>query len=602
MTPSASLLAWHKTLSFCVVLLFSLSSNAWADYLPLNGAEVANNIAEIHITDDGVRVQLEIFIDDAKQFEDLIPDQWFAADVSARPSAAERLSNFSETGLSVRRGGGRALPVRITRVEQRMRVDRTTPLTGLREPITGRFFPSPPDDPRVVYVELFYDFEAAQPEVIEIAPPVDAHGAPRATIGFITFDRGVPVANFAYLSGPARLGMDWDDPWYSKFDSVNLRRHHKSGVTTYLYIEPRELRHETLIRVRDIDPWLDLNLTSGQHLSPQQQSELKAKAGSFLAGRNPVSIDGDNVVPESYRTELLTLNTTGLQVVGPEQDIGADEAFLGVILSFPWQTLPENVSVQWDMFNEVIAKVPATSTDPAGPFLSGATVEDPKIAWRNHLRTYQNPTVTPLPVGAIGQVALPILSILLVATALGAGFVATRTHGMPRLLAVGFSVVSIGGAVVGVDRMTIDVRNPLSRVPEAAQATEAFSLVLAAVNAANLEVDAPSREIALSPIVVEAAQAEVAAELDRALAVRVPGGGVARVTDVNDVRLSDIGPLESGFGFRALAEWSARAKAGHWGHTHHRAIEYRALIEIQDVDGFWSLSGITVLEAKLPDA
>ena len=126
--------------------------------------------------------------------------------------------------------------------------------------------------------------------------------------------------------------------------------------------------------------------------------------------------------------------------------------------------------------------------------------------------------------------------------------------------------------------------------------------LLANINAANVEVSAKARKTALKPLISVTSSSDVAAELDRALTLRVPGGGVARVTEVSDLSLDELVPLEKGFGFRALAEWTARASAGHWGHTHRRIVEYRALIEVLDDEGNWKLDGITVLETRLPDA
>ncbi len=597
----------RKHLVKCFLIVAGISgmlfiSSARADYLPLSGAEVANNIAEIRIENEGVYVQLEIFVGDASKFETLIPSGWFSTDVSGRPSKEERLIDFAETGLTVRREDGTALPVQIKLFEPRVRIDRTTALTGQRDPITGREFPKPPDDPRVIFTELFYDFGGRRPDVIEITPPMTAQGLPAATIGFVTFDRGVPVANFGYLSGSARLAIDWNDPWYSRFENANLRRHHQSGATTYLYVEPRELRHETLIRVRDIDPWLGLELTPGHLLSPDEQAQIKADAASLLAGRNSVMIDGKEATPAHNRSELLTLDTTGLQIVEENHRLSADQAFVGVILSFPWHDLPEKVAVQWDMFSETISQVPATSTDPAGPFLGGATPDDPEIVWRNHLLTYQNPRVDAVSVGGVRHVRVPVLSAIGLFVALVAGGLAIVRNGRVR---IGSSIVALSGLVVTAlasNVATADIRNPFVRIPETADATAAFSALLENINAANLEVTAAARENALKPIVTSRSHIDVAAELDRALAVRVPGGGVARVTEVKDVILEELSSVDDDFGFRAFASWTARASAGHWGHTHRRVVEYRALVEVIDDAGTWKLDGITVIETRIPNA
>ena len=57
----------------------------------------------------------------------------------------------------------------------------------------------------------------------------------------------------------------------------------------------------------------------------------------------------------------------------------------------------------------------------------------------------------------------------------------------------------------------------------------------------------------LAKVVPSDAIRDVKEELDRALAIRVAGGGLARVNEVQNVVLKDILPLETGKGFQALA-------------------------------------------------
>ena len=47
-----------------------------------------------------------------------------------------------------------------------------------------------------------------------------------------------------------------------------------------------------------------------------------------------------------------------------------------------------------------------------------------------------------------------------------------------------------------------------------------------------------------------------------------------------------------------MAEWTAKASAGHWGHNHQRTIRFRALVELVDDEGAWKLAGITVTDAR----
>ncbi|UCH75036.1 MAG: hypothetical protein JSU82_04095, partial [Rhodospirillales bacterium] len=202
-------------------LLIALVSAARADWINLTGAETAPNIAEITILDDRVRVALEVYIGDLAVFEALVPDDWLKANVAGRPSLAERLSRFSDETLQVVTEDGTRLRADLKLVEARLRKDRVSPFAGMVNPMTRQRVPGPPEDKRVLYAELEYSF-SGRPESLTIIPPRNAEGVAAVTIGFIAYHKAVPIIDFRYLSGPATVTLDWDDPWYTKFDNPNL--------------------------------------------------------------------------------------------------------------------------------------------------------------------------------------------------------------------------------------------------------------------------------------------------------------------------------------------------------------------------------------------
>ena len=64
-----------------------------ADWINLSGAENAPNIAEIHINEDHVRVDLEIFVNDIVTFDRLIPDSFFKVAVAKPAAMAPRMTD-----------------------------------------------------------------------------------------------------------------------------------------------------------------------------------------------------------------------------------------------------------------------------------------------------------------------------------------------------------------------------------------------------------------------------------------------------------------------------------------------------------------------------
>jgi len=265
-----------KILGLLVIIL--LVSPADADWINFSGAENAHNIAEIHINDDHVRLNLEIYLKDLETFEELIPDDMFRDAVPGRPPAIERLRIFSEKTFQIKNDKGDNLLARLAFVEPGMRKDRPSPFAGMLNPYTLQRIPGPPEDKRVLYAELVYPFRE-KPKSLAIIPPLDDRGMGRVSIGFITYHNRVPIIDFRYLSEPAKITLDWQDPWYSSFDNKALKRWQQGGVMSFLYIEPYEVRHEVLVRVKDLEAWMDLGLRGDEFIEADENEELKkAKA------------------------------------------------------------------------------------------------------------------------------------------------------------------------------------------------------------------------------------------------------------------------------------------------------------------------------------
>ncbi len=581
-------------------LLFLATSTipaARADWMNLTGAEAAPNIAEITVLDDRVRVALEVYVGDLATFEALLPNDRLKRDVASRPSLPERLRRFSAETFQIITEDGTKLEANLRLAEPRLRKERTSAFAGMINPTTRQRVPGPPEDKRVLYAELEYPF-SGRPESLTIIPPLNANGISGVSIGFIAYHKSVPIIDFRYLSGPAKVILDWDDPWYTKFDNPILKRHHKSALMSFLYVEPREVRHELLIRVRDLQEWTDLGVSDGATINSATRTQIKERARAFFVTRNPLEVDGIPAIPVSTRAEFLRISLTGLQVIEDDQPLDFSATIIGIILSYPVKHLPQHVTVKLDLFSDRVQQVPATAIDSAGPFLSIIEASDPTFEWRNFLRKYQEPRVSPVVLDDGRSIGIPALSVLLLVFALGATALALRPMVLPRPIWTAASGLSAVAAVLLLRVAVIDVANPFAGPPDEVTSTQILSGVLANLNNAYLEIDPAALRQALEIVIAAEGFTDVEEELGRALAIKVAGGGIARVDAIENMVLKDITTLEGRPGFRSLAEWTAKASAGHWGHAHRRTIRFRALVELVDDDGTWKLAGITVVDAK----
>ena len=106
-----------------------------ADWINLSGAQNAPNIAEIHINDDHVKIELEIFVNDLVTFDRLIPDEFFAGTRIKRVSLEERMQQFSNEDLQVIADNGQKLQANLKLIEPRFRKERSSSIRWKINPL-----------------------------------------------------------------------------------------------------------------------------------------------------------------------------------------------------------------------------------------------------------------------------------------------------------------------------------------------------------------------------------------------------------------------------------------------------------------------------------
>ncbi|MDJ0511916.1 MAG: hypothetical protein QNJ62_00580 [Methyloceanibacter sp.] len=553
--------------------------------LNTNGADTAPNFAEVHILDDRVRVQLEIDFPDYPAF---VPGSAEALAETSEPDPAQ-LSKATGQAFTVRDGDGRTIAPEVRVIEIR---DRTPRRVAAMAPRTGNN-PAPPErGGRVIYAELDYPL-TGQPARLTLAPPLSAQGLASVNLGFIAYHGKVPVTDYRFLSQPEAVRLDWEDPWYTAFDNPNLRRHHQSAIMSFLTIAPREVRHEIIFRLRDLDDWTDLDLAPSEKLDRAQIKVIEAAAVRHFEGLPPLLIDGKEVHPSSVTAMFLEVGAAGVTPIEDPQDLDRNSALMGVILSYPHSRLPESVDMTWELFTDAAQRIPVGVTDPAGPVPDWATPNSPKISWKNFLKTWSNPEVSAVKADATSAVTLPVLSMALFAVAL-AFLVGAVRRPSARLRWGAASALAIAGAALTLSAFTVSL--PLSGAPNREATKKISQAILTNAATAMLETEDAAFTTTLSAFVPPDELQAVGAEMRRGLSVTLPTGARALTDEIEDVTIEKIEPRDGGID--VLARWTANMSGGHWGHQHRQRIRYRGLLDLEETDGVWKLRGLTVLDAS----
>ena len=578
---------------------------ARADWINLTGAETAPNIAEIYVLDDRVKLVLEVYVGDLDVFADLLPDDWLKDGGQGRPGLDERMRRFSAEQFQFVTDTGEKLRGRLLTAEPRLRVDRQSPFAGMINPMTRRRVPDAPEDKRVLYVEIAYPF-TERPKQLTMVPPLDEQGRALVTVGFIAYHKAVPIIDFRYLGAPAVVTLDWDDPWYTKFANPNLKRHHKSALMSFLYVEPYEVRHEILTRVKDLEEWMEVGLRGDEYIEIDELDSLKQRIGEFLLTRNRVSIDGQAGRPILDRTNYVKVGLTGIQLLEQPERLEISTAIVGVIITYLTDGIPKEVAVDWELFTDQIQQVPAIATDPAGPLPTFLTPDDNVHTWTNYLKNYQLPTVQEVSVaGSLGQLSIPVASLLCLALLVPVGWQvakSARTGGaLPWPIVAAITLLVIGISSLPYARLSIARPAAISGVLDDQQATALLEVLLRNVYRA---FDFREEEDVYDKLAISVTGdllAKVYLESRRSFAVQAAGGAQAKVKEVN-IRNARAERLdESPLGYTLRGQWTAMGTVGHWGHVHTRQNLYDAIVTIQAVDGVWKITDLEVIEENRID-
>ena len=590
-----------------LLIAFALvtSSSAEADWINLSGAENAPNIAEIHINDDHVKFELEIFVNDIVTFDRLIPAEFFKGTHIQQPPLSDRMRQFSSNDFQIIADKEQKLQAKLKLIEPRLRKERPSRFAGKINPFTRRPIPGPPQDKRVLYAELVYPF-IKKPTSLAIIPPLDEKGISKVTIGFMTYHKRVPVNDFRYLSEPATVTLDWDDPWYSAFDKRALKRWQLGGVMSFLYIEPYEVRHEILARVKDLSAWIDFGLRGDEFIEADENAQLKNRVGDFFLKRDKLLIDGKQLRPILDRTSFVKYSMTGSTFLEQPERLPINTAMVGVIITYLTKGIPKEVTNEWDLWSDRIQKVPTHAIDPAGGMPSFVTPDENVHVWKNYLKKYTIPTVEKVAAAdSIRSFRLPLGSIFCWVILLPIAWQIRKRKqtAKPIGINVGLLILLIACSIILYPYLKVSVARPgsiASRVTRDEGKVILHSLLKNVYRA----FDFREEEDVYDRLAVSASGnllSKLYLQNRKSFQVKQAGGAQAKVKEIEVLDVKVEPNSNSSRALNLRSRWMALGTVGHWGHIHTRQNQYEANIAVEPIDGAWRITDLELLEEKRID-
>ena len=562
------------------LLVFGLGSvGLRADALMVNRSVESSAIAQFYIDERGVRVELEIGLDTIPAFANLMPDGIYERLRTDGKPLEERLQVFFNRDMPIFLGD-QALPGYVTELGPGKRV--------LRDRVTGAPLPVQEDAPEIVQGVLYYPFpEGTLPGSLTFSSPQGA------AVGFVVYHKGVAVNDYRYLGNGYTLSLDWKDPWYSTFNVSRLKRQYWAPMSGFIYVENFEVRKEIIVRPKDLQRWVDLGLDGKSEIPVDMQAGIRQAVGEFLSRHQAVTIDGERVEGNLDSVNFLERTLTSSRVIEPPVPLSLDSAIMGAIFTFPRDGLPQEVSMEWDLWDERVQRIPVSAVDEAGPLPSYLDPDWPVLEWNNYLT---NPTVPTLR-GIEAPVAhwklwlerfLPVLVLLALAALLWLWWARSkrRSFTLPAALAFLFIAAGIGAARFGANNQ-----------PDAQRAEAIVGDLLHNIYRSFDYREESDIYDVLQRSVSGELLTDIFLETKRSLVLANQGGAEAKVKDVSLTNV-DVLPGAVEGRFTVEADWTVNGSVGHWGHIHQRSNRYQAELEVGVDEGQWKLQQMNVLQEE----
>jgi hypothetical protein len=556
-----------------LALLVLAPGVAMADAIVVTRAMTATTIAEIFVEDDAVTVELEIGEAELSAFSRLVDT------AKASPSLPTEIPRDAELSIVA---DGKTLAGSIVELERRKRVDR--------DEVSGEPVPSDTEE-GVLFLVLRYPLNH-RPKALVASPPMKDNYV-GADIGFVLYHRGIAINDFRYLSTTDPVLLDWDDPFYSRFERRTMNRKFNTPMNVFLYVEPFEVRKEFVVRPLDLARFTELDIEPNEPIEAERRAAFLNDVATFLAERAPVVIDGKRPKPILDRIHFLKRGLRMTRVVTPDEPIDGANAMIGAIFVYPVNGTPKDVRMDWDLFDERIVRVPASATDEAGPMPSALTPGDAQLHWVNYLKRSSQPGKLEV------QSPQPHL-ILSSAFAIGAvlAVLLLLVAWKRRSWAVGLSGVVLATAAWFAPSPSVRVPVPTSvRSPSGSEASPTIHALLyniyRALDFRDEEVIFDRLAQSLTGDVLE----RVYLEMRKGLRLENQGGARVRVREVDLLEVTPE-PSEAAGTLRYRSKWNATGSVGHWGHTHMRTNQYDARITLAPTEGTWRIADVEVLEEQ----
>jgi hypothetical protein len=307
-----------------------------------------------------------------------------------------------------------------------------------------------------------------------------------------------------------------------------------------------------------------------------------------------IQINRKTLKPAEVNTNFVRLSRGGVSIRETPIEESVNEGIIGITYIYDIESFPDSIHFNWQFFSDSVPSVEASVVDPHGALTAILDQENHEIKWGSRLSGFQLPTVEPI---FIEQDALPIISILIwfvIFIALFLQFISRKPVHANQWIVI---VVTIAFVLYPFLRFKTSVPFMPQWKPSVERTSIILNDLITNVYRAfdrRKEDDVYDR---LAMSVTGEQLTEIYLKNRQAMALENRGGARANVDEINILEVFDINHAESD-GFIVDAAWTVRGSVNHFGHTHYRQNQYRALVTFINENEIWKINSIETIDEK----
>lgn len=519
-----------SSLTLAVHCLFTSVSTSFAHPISLT-----ESVIDVH--QNRIDLELKVLVEDLVLFYPVSTDEADVFPAEALQEAAESHRSFVADGLKLLDQGGRRLPGKIVAVDSSRIPDDGVAQTEIKQVSVSYVMQyATPLKPQFLTVSQHFGGDhAILPAMMDCQ--VKQSG--------VVLDVPQPI-----MSGQAlTTRFDWSKPPVApkNWKELKQRRNNRlkqqlgiasySGLYSFLYITPHEVRHEILIPLLTMDEWTPIERKNSNFLEVAEQKAAATSIARFFETDHDVRINDTEVKPVVTRLNFFGLDISDFAMNAEPRRVNVAQARVGIILSYPSENTPTHVVTEWKTFSRY------------APFLKSIIYEFDKEPEAHFFRPDQSE------------------------------FKWSSQSSELHNLTVAEPPKSDG------------------RRPTEAQSKQISSVLVQNIYRAFAFHEERKTYAALRNAVNGPLLRTLYLQIRRSLLMAEQGGSRSRVLSVKPVAGKLIGATSPSH-FEMEYSWRVVGEVEHWGHIHTRENEYVAKLSVRNTEGYWKLEDVKFLSQK----